>query len=73
MNLYLALSLGFLGSLHCIGMCGPIAFALPVVGESIASRIAGRLLYNSGRIITYGLQGIIFGLIGQGAVLVGLG
>jgi uncharacterized protein len=73
MNLYLALSLGFLGSLHCIGMCGPIAFALPVVGEGAASRIAGRLIYNAGRILTYGAQGIISGLIGKGAILAGFG
>ncbi|NNK40536.1 MAG: sulfite exporter TauE/SafE family protein, partial [Winogradskyella sp.] len=25
-----AFILGLLGSLHCVGMCGPIAFMLPV-------------------------------------------
>ena len=27
-----ALVLGLMGSLHCVGMCGPIAFMLPVIG-----------------------------------------
>lgn len=60
---------GIVGSLHCAGMCGPIAFALPVKD---GNRVAGILLYNIGRIITYSLLGAVFGFLGQSFVLVGL-
>lgn len=60
-----AISLGFLGSFHCIGMCGPIAMALPVHTLPISKRIIAILAYNSGRIVTYSLLGILFGAIGQ--------
>jgi hypothetical protein len=53
-------------------MCGPIALALPLSNESWFSRVAGGLLYNGGRIITYGLLGAIFGLAGMGIALGGL-
>jgi len=67
-----ALITGLVGSLHCIGMCGPIAIALPLGKKSLLNRIAGGLAYNSGRIITYGLLGAIFGLLGQGIEMAGL-
>ena len=57
-----AFSLGLLGSFHCLGMCGPIAFTLPVKNNRFLSAI----LYNSGRIITYSTFGLLFGVIGQG-------
>lgn len=64
--------IGLLGSLHCVGMCGPIALALPIVGNSQASLIVSRLLYNFGRILTYTFFGFIFGLIGDRIQLFGL-
>jgi uncharacterized protein len=67
-----ALMLGFIGSLHCAGMCGPIAIALPLNNQSWVSRISGGLLYNAGRTITYALLGAIFGLAGLGLALGGL-
>jgi len=60
-----AISLGLLGSLHCIGMCGPIALALPVHNKAPREKIISILLYNSGRIITYSLFGLAFGSVGQ--------
>jgi uncharacterized protein len=72
LELLSALVLGFLGSLHCAGMCGPIALALPLNSRSWASRITGGLLCNSGRTITYILLGTIFGLAGMGLALGGL-
>ncbi len=66
-----ALSLGFLGSFHCIGMCGPIALALPMGRESKFKRIAGGIIYNIGRITTYGIFGLLFGLLGKGFVIGG--
>jgi sulfite exporter TauE/SafE len=66
-----AFSLGFLGSLHCVGMCGPIAMALPVHGKGLGFRILGIYLYNSGRILTYGVLGAILGALGMGMKLAG--
>ncbi|MDX2174144.1 MAG: sulfite exporter TauE/SafE family protein [Bacteroidota bacterium] len=60
-----AISLGLLGSFHCIGMCGPIALALPVHQYSPFKKYLGILLYNLGRVSTYTFLGVIFGLLGQ--------
>ena len=59
-----ALAIGFFGSFHCIGMCGPIALALPVASKSNFTFFNGRILYNIGRIISYSIMGALFGLIG---------
>ncbi|MGZ3918718.1 MAG: sulfite exporter TauE/SafE family protein [Bacteroidia bacterium] len=67
-----AISLGLLGSFHCIGMCGPIALALPVHQATVFRKVVAILLYNSGRIITYSLLGLLFGIIGQGFAVFGL-
>jgi sulfite exporter TauE/SafE len=72
MDLYTALILGLVGSLHCAGMCGPLALALPSPGNSASGFILGRLAYNSGRIATYALLGAVFGLVGMTFALVGL-
>lgn len=66
-----AFAIGLFGSLHCIGMCGPIAIALPVPNTSNISFVAGRLLYNIGRVITYSFLGAIFGLLGSRFVIAG--
>jgi uncharacterized protein len=66
-----AITLGFLGSFHCVGMCGPIALALPVNSNSIFSKIMSAIFYNLGRIVTYSLFGTLFGIIGQGIVIAG--
>jgi hypothetical protein len=72
-DLYLfALMTGLVGSLHCIGMCGPIAIALPLGKKSWAYRTIGSLSYNIGRTLTYGLLGGLFGLLGKGIQLAGL-
>ena len=65
MELWTAFLIGFAGSLHCIGMCGPIAIALPIGETSRIRLLLGRVLYNVGRILTYGLLGLGAGLIGQ--------
>lgn len=56
--------LGLAGSFHCIGMCGPIALALPLSRKSAASILLGILTANTGRIITYMLLGFLIGTIG---------
>ena len=66
-----ALVLGIMGSFHCAGMCGPIAIALPLHGNSTSGKILGGTLYNLGRTLTYGIMGAIFGLLGQGVAMIG--
>lgn len=71
--LFVALAFGFgSGSLHCIGMCGPIVLALPVSSTSWTKKIIGIILYNFGRAITYAILGAIFGLFGKGLNIAGL-
>lgn len=66
-----AIVLGLMGSFHCVGMCGPIALALPLNNTNWFTRIFGSLLYNVGRAITYALMGAIFGILGEGLQLGG--
>lgn len=63
---------GLVGSLHCIGMCGPLVLALPLSNQSNAQRLFGGILYNIGRSLTYALMGLIFGLLGKGLSFVGI-
>jgi sulfite exporter TauE/SafE len=60
-----------MGSLHCAGMCGPLILLTPVVGNMPSSILASRALYHLGRITTYTVIGLIFGLIGQSIILAG--
>lgn len=64
-----AFIMGLLGSLHCLGMCGPIAFSLPGRFGNFSNFLVSRLMYNGGRIVAYGLIGILFGLIGATVAL----
>lgn len=66
-----AFFIGFFGSFHCIGMCGPIAIALPVPNSSNLSFFTGRILYNLGRVVSYSFLGAIFGLLGGRIALAG--
>jgi len=49
-----ALIMGLAGSLHCAGMCSPLAMTITSMNSPA---ISNRLLYNAGRILTYGLLG----------------
>jgi sulfite exporter TauE/SafE len=71
MDLITPLTIGLIGSFHCIGMCGPIVVALPLKKHNLISKITGAILYNSGRILTYSILGILFGLLGRGIHLAG--
>ena len=71
MILLSALIIGFLGSFHCVGMCGPIAFLLPVDRVNKNRRIAQIISYHLGRLSTYGLLGLFFGLLGKSFSLFG--
>lgn len=63
--LFAGLSLGLISSFHCVGMCGPLALALPVRHLSGAGQNLALVLYNSGRVATYATLGLIFGLAGR--------
>lgn len=69
--LYAAFILGLLSSLHCIGMCGPIAMMLPVDRNNEAKKIVQMLLYHFGRITAYATLGLVFGIMGTGLYLAG--
>lgn len=67
-----AILLGLAGNLHCLGMCGPIALALPIGKLSSGfKRGMALLLYNLGRSLTYVLLGIVVGIFGQQIALFG--
>ncbi len=71
--LYLiALTTGLVSSLHCVGMCGPLALALPVGRLSRFNAFFAKILYNLGRISTYSMLGLIFGFIGENIFLFNL-
>lgn len=61
--------IGIAGSLHCAGMCGPLVLAMPATSGRFGAHLTGKLAYNAGRIVTYGMLGLLFGLSGQ---LIGL-
>ena len=71
--LWTAFILGLGGSLHCIGMCGPIAAIVPGGNSNTpANKLIKSLTYNLGRIATYGLIGLLFGYFGKSLQLIGL-
>ena len=72
MFLWTAFMIGLVGSLHCIGMCGPIALAIPYQANTKVQTLGNILLYNSGRIITYGLIGILPAIFGLALSLSGM-
>ena len=72
MEFILAMALGLLGSLHCAAMCGPLQLALPIPPGGPGRLVAGRLIYQLGRVATYCLLGVLAGLIGKSLLLAGL-
>lgn len=67
-----ALVLGFAGSLHCVGMCGPIAMAVPVGKGSRLQQFLAFSLYQFSRIAAYAVLGFLFGVLGMGLEMAGL-
>jgi sulfite exporter TauE/SafE len=57
--------LGIVSSFHCVGMCGPIAFSLPVYYLPTHKKMVGILLYHTGRIAIYACLGVLFGFVGR--------
>ena len=53
------------GSLHCIGMCGPfVAFYSGADGSGGARRLFSHAAYSGGRLLTYAVFGIAAGAVG---------
>lgn len=52
-------------------MCGPIAFVLPVNKTNKLQTALGTALYHLGRILSYSIIGLLFGLLGKGLYLAG--
>lgn len=64
--------MGLLGSVHCIGMCGPLVMALPISHKNSFQKIVALALYHIGKITSYTLLGILFGLFGSQLLIFGL-
>ena len=60
-----ALIIGLAGSIHCVGMCGPIMLALPFDQDSWLNRFISNFIYFSGKALTYALMGLALGLMGS--------
>ena len=64
-------TLGLVSSFHCVGMCGPLALSLPVQHLPRYQQYSAFILYNLGRVITYSLLGLLFGLAGRQLFIAG--
>ncbi len=62
-----AFLIGLGGSLHCIGMCGPLMFSTLLNNQNGSLSVTDWLWYQSGRISVYAIWGILFGFIGTSA------
>ncbi|WP_438710910.1 sulfite exporter TauE/SafE family protein [Aquimarina muelleri] len=67
-----AFILGLLGSFHCVGMCGPIAFMLPVNRSNSIQKFFQVFLYHFGRLLAYSIIGVFFGILGKSFSIFGL-
>ncbi len=67
-----AMLLGLVSSLHCIAMCGPIAMMLRVDHHHPEKKAIQIMAYHLGRISSYSLLGLLFGLLGRGLYLAGI-
>ncbi len=67
-----AFILGVISNLHCLGMCGPIALAIPLNRSSKSGMLFGILQYHIGRVLVYGILGYLVGYIGMGIKLFGV-
>jgi sulfite exporter TauE/SafE len=64
----IGLLIGLQATLHCVGMCGPLALAAPIDRSQKNRAFWGSLTYNFGRITSYTYLGFLLGLLGIGAI-----
>lgn len=55
----MALLMGFTGSLHCAGMCGPIVWIMPFQMFNGAKKVIAIALYHIGRVSVYAALAVI--------------
>jgi uncharacterized protein len=55
---------GFLGSAHCVGMCGGFVVSIGAATTSWRDNLSRQLLYSAGRIFTYSILGAAAGFAG---------
>src|SRR5688572_18453050 len=67
-----ALTMGVGGSLHCLGMCGPLVLSLPLNQYKKGAQIPAVLLYHAGRIMAYALLGMLIFYFGKTLNLIGI-
>jgi uncharacterized protein len=60
-----ALVAGLATSLHCAGMCGPIACGLGTMAKSEGERLTAASLYHGARLVSYGIIGAVCGWLGE--------
>lgn len=68
---YFAFYMGLFGSIHCAVMCGPLIFAIEGRQELAWRTFLNKILYQFGRILTYGSLGFLLGTIGTIAQIQG--
>ncbi len=66
-DLTTAFAAGLLGSLHCVGMCGPLA-TLGCRAVRNGNGVTAPLLFAAGKFVSYSLLGILAGLAGAAFV-----
>ena len=60
--MWTALLMGMGGSLHCAGMCSPLALSVTTFNKRV---LLNRFFYNSGRIFVYGVMGAVVASVGS--------
>lgn len=63
---YTAFILGFLGSFHCVGMCGPLTLLLPLEHKKPVKKVFQVATYHFAKALSYVSLGLLFGLLGKG-------
>jgi uncharacterized protein len=59
--MWTAIVLGLAGSLHCAGMCSPLAMAVTAHKPFMLHKV----MYNTGRVLTYGVMGALAATFGS--------
>lgn len=61
----IAFAAGLITSIHCAGMCGPIACSLTALKKDESSRTRSAIAYHGGRLVSYSSLGAVFGVVGD--------
>lgn len=70
--IFTGLTIGLAGSLHCVGMCGPLVMGFTAKNETAGfNGLLHAFKYSAGRIVTYSLMGLAIGIFGEGVKLTG--